>query len=162
MTTWDETLAAAPELAAKVEARFRATSLGFLATIRADGAPRIGGQEALFWAGELWLGMMWESWKARDLRRDPRCSFHAASADKDVKEGDARVSGRAVEVDDDEVKRGMGAAVAEEHGFDPSQEGPFHLFRLDVTELMHLQPAGDHLIIESWTPTGGLQRIERR
>src|SRR5947209_19347977 len=107
MTTWNDVLAAAPELAQRVQERFQATGLGFLATLRADGAPRISGVEPSFWSGELWLGMMDASRKARDLQRDPRLSLHAASIDKKVVEGDARVSGLAVEVLDDAVKRAV-------------------------------------------------------
>src|SRR5439155_4237521 len=97
MTTWNEALTAAPTLAAAVRERFEATGLGFLATLRADGSPRMSGIEPSFWDGELWLGMMWESRKANDLRRDGRMCVHAASIDKQVEAGDARVSGRAVE-----------------------------------------------------------------
>ncbi len=95
MTTWDEITAAAPELAAKVRARFEATGLGFIATLRKDGSPRISGIEPLFAEGELWLGMMDGSLKAHDLLRDPRLALHSASEDKQVTNGDAKVTGRA-------------------------------------------------------------------
>src|SRR5207249_1624220 len=120
-TTWDDAAEAAPELAGAVRARFTATGLGFLATLRADGAPRISGVEPSFWSGELWLGMMDGSRKARDLQRDPRFSLHAASIDKKVVGGDGRVSGLAVEVLDEAVKRSMGEAFAAETDFDPNE-----------------------------------------
>jgi hypothetical protein len=161
MTSWDDAAAAAPDLAAGVRGRFDATGLGFLATLRADGSPRVSGIEPSFWEGELWLGMMDRSRKALDLRRDPRCAVHAASVDKEVKDGDARVSGRAVEVDDAATKRAMGAALGAETGYDPNEHGPFHLFRLDVTELYLLRPAGDHLLLDWWTPSGGLRHVDR-
>ena len=162
MTTWNDVQADAPELAELAQGRFQATGLGFLATLRADGSPRISGIEPSFWDGELWLGMMWDSLKARDVRRDPRFSLQAASVDKEVKAGDARVSGRAVEVEDDAVKRAMGEAFAAETGFDPNEHGPFHLFRADVSEVSTIQPAGDHLVIQVWHPGKGVRRIERR
>ena len=120
MTTWNDVTAAAPELSKLVQARFDATGLALLATLRADGSPRIGGIEPSFWNGELWLGMMWESRKALDLRLDPRCALHVATVDKDVKEGDARVSGRAVEAVDDATKAAVGAAFAEDTGSIPT------------------------------------------
>ncbi len=96
MTTWDEIAADAPALAAKVRARFEATGLAFIATLRKDGSPRISGIEPLFAAGELWLGMMDDSLKAHDLLRDPRLALHSASEDKQVANGDAKLTGRAV------------------------------------------------------------------
>ena len=161
MPRWREVVRTVPELAGPVQARFEATGLGFLGTVRADGSPRVSGIEPKFWDGELWLGMMDGSLKARDLLREPRFSLHAASVDKDVKDGDARVSGRAVEVLDDAVKRAAGAAFGAESGFDPNDHGPFHLFRADVTEVMLLRPAGDHLDIDVWHPGAPPRRIER-
>jgi nitroimidazol reductase NimA-like FMN-containing flavoprotein (pyridoxamine 5'-phosphate oxidase superfamily) len=161
MTTWDDACAAAPDLTDAVKARFEATGLGFLATLRADGSPRIGGIEPSFWNGELWLGMMWESRKALDLRRDPRLCVHAASVDKQVEAGDARISGRAVEVEEDATKRALGKALADRTEFDPNDHGPWHLFKVAVEEVYFLRPAGDHLVIEWWTPQGGVQRVDR-
>jgi hypothetical protein len=162
MTTWDEAAAAAPDLASRVRQRFESTGLGLLATLRADGAPRISGIEPWFWSGELWMGMMHASRKALDLRRDPRFALHAATVDKEVKGGDARVSGRAAEVDDDTTKREVGDALAEITGFDAEAHGPWHLFRADVTELVFVQPGDGALVIESWTPGAGTRRIVRR
>lgn len=132
MTSWADVEAAAPDLAAAVKARFDATGLAFLATLRADGAPRITGIEPLFEGGELVLGMMKGSRKSADLRRDPRLALHAASVDKDVREGDAKLSGRAVLVADD----------------------PHDLWHVDVTEVSFLRPAdsGDHLVVQWWRP----------
>src|SRR5688572_26094102 len=103
MTSWTDASAAAPELATAVHDRFAATGLGYLATLRADGSPRISGIEPFWWEGDVWLGMMWESRKAFDLRRDPRFSLQSANVDKNVADGDARISGRAEETFDDEV-----------------------------------------------------------
>lgn len=165
MTNWHDLTQTAPELTAMVERRFRTTGLGYLATLRRDGAPRISGVEPLFAHGEVWLGMMPASRKGDDLRRDPRCCLHAANIDKQVADGDARIAGRAVQVHDDETVERFLVAFAAEAG-KPVEEavppGPFDLFRLDVDELVHLKPGGDHLVIESWTTARGAQRVERR
>src|ERR687886_3125309 len=100
MAAWKDVASSAPELAALVRARFEATGLGLLATLRRDGSPRISGIEPLFTDDELWLGMMPESRKADDLLRDPRFALHSATEDKQVTHGDARLSGRAVLVED--------------------------------------------------------------
>src|SRR5919205_2769551 len=101
MASWSGVTSAAPELAALVRARFEATGLGLLATLRRDGSPRISGIEPLFTDAELWLGMMPGSRKAADLLRDPRFALHNATVDKQVTHGDAKLSGRAVLVQDE-------------------------------------------------------------
>src|SRR5919199_5659869 len=100
MTSWSDVVSAAPELAALVRARFEATGLGLLATLRRDGSPRISGIEPLFALGELWLGMMPGSRKATDLLRDPRFALHSATVDKQVSAGDAKLAGWALAVQD--------------------------------------------------------------
>jgi hypothetical protein len=173
VTSWADFTEAAPALAATVRKRFEATGLGFLATLRSDGSPRISGIEPLFALGELWLGMMPGSRKALDLRRDPRLALHNASVDKQVTEGDVKLSGHAHEVGkggddevDDEVDaaatRASFAAAFEAATGQPIPPGPFHLFRVDVTGVSSVRPDGDHLVIEWWRPGGPVQRIERR
>src|ERR671926_222591 len=132
MPNWKEVAAAAPELAALVRARFEATGLGLLATLRRDGSPRISGIEPLFTDDELWLGMMPDSRKATDLLRDPRFALHSATVDKQVTEGDARLSGQAVLVEDDETKAAFRKAFEAQNGY-PVPPGEFTLFRADVT-----------------------------
>ena len=148
MSSWSDVLVDAPELAKKVQARFDAHGLALLATIRADGFPRISPIEALFTADEVWLGMMPESRKALDLFRDPRLSMHNATEDKNVSKGDAKLVGRAVALDDAGVERARG--VFAEHTGHPPPEGPMHAFTIDVLEISFLRPAGDHLEIEWW------------
>ena len=161
MSNWESVEAAVPDLARRVRERFEATGLGMLATVRKDGSPRISGVEPTFRDGELWLGSMWEARKAHDLQRDPRFALHAATVDKEVKDGDARIAGRVVEITDEAVKKSWGEAAAEAGEFDPNPMGPWHLFRAEVTELSFIQPGGDHLVIEWWTPDQGARRIER-
>jgi hypothetical protein len=160
MASWAEVLRAAPELAAAVQGRFDAYGLGLLATLRRDGAPRISGVEPLFAGGELWLGMMPGSLKAKDLFRDGRFALHNATTDKQVTEGDARVSGvaRAVQTEPelDYYKR-----VFEEHtGYSPGA-GEFLLFRGDVREISMIRPGGNHLDIDWWREDAGLRHVDR-
>jgi hypothetical protein len=162
MATWLEFTEAAPELASRVRGRFEATGLGFLATLRRDGSPRLTGVEPLFALDEVWLGMMPGSRKALDLRRDPRLALHNASTDKEVRDGDARITGRADEIaEGDPVMAGYRAAFEAAAGQAPPP-GPFHLFRVDVTEVSFVRPGGDSLIVEWWRPGEPVHRIERR
>lgn len=155
---WEEVAGAAPELAAKVQARFEAHGLAFLATLRKDGSPRISAIETQFGEGELWFGMMPKSLKAADLLRDPRLALHSASTDKMVTNGDAKLSGAAIHVDDEETFERYRKASGGAEG--PSL-GSFHLFRVDVREMSHLAPAGDHLDIEWWSESGGYRQVDR-
>jgi hypothetical protein len=161
MSTWSHLEQTVPELAGRVRARFEQHGLGYLATLRTDGSPRISGVEPLFHAGELWLGMMPDSLKSRDLRRDGRCSYQSANADKMVADGDARISGRAVWVDDDAAKAAFIDAFAAMSGY-PPPPGPFDLFRMDIDEVVFLQPGSEALTIESWNTARGHTSVERR
>lgn len=161
MAAWSDVTAAAPELAEAVQRRFQAHGLALLATLRRDGSPRISGVEPLFAAGELWLGMMPGSRKAADLLVDPRFALHSATVDKEVVNGDAKIGGRAVVVDDEPVKAAFLQAFQAETGTLPPP-GPFHLFKANVEELSVIRPGGDHLKIEWWREGGPVNRIERR
>ena len=163
MPSWNDVEQAVPELAAAARAAFDAHKHKVLATLRADGSPRLSGNEASFRDGDVWLGMMHRSRKALDLLRDPRLELHSAPIDVELKLGDARLAGRATEVTDPEVIRGFAAASAAEHeGMEPPS--PFHLFRVDVTDvtLIRVGDPPDHLVIESWSAKEGYRRIERR
>ena len=163
MPSWNEVELAVPELAAAVRAAFDAHKHKVVATLRADGSPRLSGNEAAFRDGDVWLGMMHRSRKAMDLLRDPRMDLHSAPVDVELKHGDARMAGRATEVTDPDVIRDFAAASADEHeGVQPPE--PFHLFRVDINEvtLIRVGEPADHLVIESWSAKEGYRRIVRR
>src|SRR5690349_4899851 len=99
MTTWQEFDREAPGLADAVRARFVAHKHHVLATVRADGSPRVSGTEVQFREdGELTLGSMWRAVKALDLRRDARFALHANPGSGSMEGGDAKLAGRAVEI----------------------------------------------------------------
>lgn len=160
MTTWQAFETQQPDLAQRVRTRFEDTGLALVATLRADGSPRICGWEPLFAMGEVWLGGMPDSRKSRDVRRDPRVSLHNATSDKEAKDGDAKISGRAVEVTDDGRRGAFVRHFKEATDFDVPT--PFDLFVVDITEVSMLRPSGDHLDIEWWRPGGPLHAVERR
>lgn len=161
MTNWNDVLAAAPELGTRVQQRFDATGLAILATLRKDGSPRVSGIEPSFWEGELWLGSMWEARKALDLQRDPRLALHAATVDKQVTDGDARIAGRAVEIVDDDAKVAFLRAFNDATGNEVPEVEPMHLFKVDVTELSTIHVEGDLLVVETWHPGEAPRRITR-
>lgn len=156
MPSWREIEAEVPEFAALARGFLDAHVHKTLATLRRDGSPRVSGTEVVFAEGELWLGSVWHSMKALDLRRDPRFALHSGSADPPEWTGDAKIAGRVEEVTDPERK----AAVIGGH----APPGPSHLFRADIAELVvvRLGDPPDHLVVESWHAGRGATRRERR
>jgi hypothetical protein len=150
MTTWHHVEQATPEFAQGVRALFEAHRHQTIATLRADGSPRISGIEVVFKDGELTFGSMANARKGADLRRDPRFALHSATVDpvegsEALWPGEAKISGRAI---------AAGAIT----------EGPAgDLFHVDVAEVVHthLNDKATLLVVEWWTPVHGLRRIER-
>jgi hypothetical protein len=163
MITWDRFTEEAPETEAVVRRRIEATGLALMATLRADGSPRISPLEPLIGDDRIWLGMMPGSTKVADLRRDGRLCLHTATADKDVADGDAKLFGRAVLAEEAE-RAGYAAAFKARTGHDvEAMPGGFDLFWLDLTgaSSLVLGDDGKHLRITSWTP-GVPERINKR
>lgn len=165
MTTWAAFAADAPETAAVFLRRLEATGMALMATLRRDGSPRISPLEPDVSGGQLWLGSMPGSTKSRDLRRDPRLCLHSATEDKEVKDGDAKLWGRAVEVSTQEERTAFVASVREKTGNDlDAMPGGFDLFWLDITaaSAVQLGADGEHLRITAWEAGGAERVIERR
>jgi hypothetical protein len=168
MASWDEVAASAPDLAGRARALFDAHRHKVLATLRKDGSPRVSGIEANFSGGDLWLGMMPGSRKALDLRRDPRLALHCATFDPPDDpakfEGDAKLAGRAEEITDLARVRAIMSAEGQAAGEAPPEPGSFHLFRVDVTELVltRVGDPPDHLVIEVWREGEGVRRMQRK
>ncbi|KAA0110147.1 pyridoxamine 5'-phosphate oxidase family protein [Mycolicibacterium sp. P1-5] len=150
MTTWQDIQTAEPEFAKRVQALFDAHKHKTIATLRADGAPRISGIESTFADGELMFGSMSNARKGSDLRRDPRFALHTATVDPvEGREaewpGEAKIAGRATHI----------GAIADGPAGDQ--------FRADISEvvLTHLNEAATLLVIQWWTPDHGLRSVER-
>ncbi|HLU41254.1 MAG TPA: pyridoxamine 5'-phosphate oxidase family protein [Microthrixaceae bacterium] len=154
MPSWGEFEQAEPDFAARVRALFDAGRHKTIATLRADGSPRISGIECEFVDGELRFGSMTAARKGADLRRDPRFAlhgptFHPEEGKESEWPGEAKIAGRAVPA----------GAIASEEGGEPEGE----MFVADITEVVvtGLDPGATKLVIESWTPARGLRRDER-
>ena len=174
LVRWAELQEAEPEFAERVRALFDSRRHKVLATLRRDGSPRLSGIELSIADGEAWIGSMPGSRKGVDLARDSRLSVQATSEDPDPKNpsvwaGDARLSGRAVVVDDPRRLRAM--ATGDDAGADPEQtpgeaetaaDGGV-LFRIEINEAVLSRVAGtnDHMVIESWTAVRGYQSVDR-
>ena len=160
MAPWRDVEREAPELAAAVQRVFDAHKHKTMATLRADGSPRISGTEVQFRDGDIWVGSMGGARKVQDLLRDPRVALHSATVDPEMREGDAKLSGRALPVADKEAIDGF---LGDEHRDSPDYDGA-HFFQVDVVEisLVRIGDPADHLVVESWHEGRGLQRVEVR
>ena len=164
MARWQDVVDAEPAFAKDVKARFEAQKHKLLATLRKDGSPRISGIETTFADGDLWLGMMPGSRKAQDLQRDARFALHTSSVDPPEGEqsawaGDAKLSGRAIEEHDPQVRR----RVLGQAGGGGSDPGEVPVFRLDIADvvLTRVGEPADHLLIQFWRPGRPLHAVKR-
>lgn len=128
---WQEFQANAPHLASLGQERFDRTGLVLLATLRKNGWPRISPVEFVITGGNLYLGMMWQSRKALDLLRDPRCSLHSTVSDRNGTEGEFKLYGHAVETTDLAERLRYSEALYSKIGFMP-EEPEYHLFSIDI------------------------------
>ncbi len=135
MARWSEFEQQAPELAGLALARFKATELMMLGTIRKNGYPRISPIEWTIYDGDLTLGGMWQAKKALDLLRDPRCALHSTTANKNGQEGDAKLWGRSTPLAPEREERSW-QQIFDEMGFRPS--GPAHVFTIDIESAAYL------------------------
>ena len=153
--SWGDFAAACPDLAQRVRERFESHLHVVMATIRADGSPRLSGMEAPIRDGHLWLGMDSASVKARDLRRDPRFGLHSTPDDEDLAGGDARVDGW-VELADE----ALAALFARGHHHEIDDPTRVAVFTAKITRVVLVRVESHHLVVETWTSSAGLS--ERR
>ena len=144
MTTWGEFAAAAPELAAFGEARFREAEVAYVATVRKDGSPRVHPTTPILWGGRLFLFMEPTSPKGRDLRREPRYAMHSLVTDQDGSPGEFHIKGRGQPVDDPAVR----ARVAEAAPYEPAER--YVLFEFSVEEAASTRYAGKEPVRRRW------------
>ena len=151
MASWGDIERAEPEFAARVRRLLEAGRHKTIATLRADGSPRISGIECEFTEADLQFGSMAGSRKGADLVRDPRFAlhgptFHPEEGKEGEWPGEAKVAGRALPVRSEE---------------DAEADG--ELFFADITEVVitGLNDTASRLVVEWWTPDRGRQRVER-
>ncbi len=140
MASWQEFEHQAPALSALCYQRFKATDLMMMGTIRKNGFPRISPIEWIVFEGELMLGGIWHAKKALDLLRDPRCTLHSTTTNKDGQEGDAKLWGRATPLAEERVE-GYWQRVFDQTGWRAT--GPAHIFTIDIESAAYLAFTGD-------------------
>jgi hypothetical protein len=141
MATWGHFASSAPELAAFGRERIERTGVTYLATVRADGAPRVHPVTPIFADGRMWIWMDQSSPKRRDALRDPRFAMHAAVEGSDGGGGEFLVRGGARESDDPEER----ALIAK-----PTTPDRYVLFELGVDEVMATRYVDGEPVRERW------------
>jgi hypothetical protein len=152
---WSAIEQAVPEFAERVRSLFDSGRHKTIATLRADGSPRISGIECEFTEGDLRFGSMAGARKGADLKRDPRFaihgpSFHPVEGKENEWQGEAKVAGRAVQ-----------ASATAPTPVDEQDDG--EMFVADITEVVitRLNSDATKLLVEIWKPGEGLRTVER-
>jgi hypothetical protein len=110
-STWGEFASAEPELAAFAAERLQAAP-SYLATVRANGAPRVHPVTPIITADGLYLFMEPTSPKGNDLRERGSFALHNGVPDNAGTGGEASLSGTGHPVDDPAVWATVVAAAS--------------------------------------------------
>lgn len=124
MLSWREFGEAEPELAAHGERLLGvnrpgsdyASGLGYLATVRKDGGPRIHPISPALLDGKLYAFILRTSPKRSDLLRDGRYALHSFPypLSEDYTDEELYIAGRAARVDDANVKEAVANACLDD------------------------------------------------
>jgi hypothetical protein len=162
MTTWKEFTEAAPLIAAIFTRRHAATvKLCLLATLRADGSPRISPFEPRVFEDQLWLVGMPGTTKFRDLSRDPRFCLHTATIDPEVKDGDAKLWGQVRNVQDKALHQRFATELFEEIGLDLRGQEFDQFYAADLTSASAVEVGEGHMDVTIWK-RGKPERVVRK
>lgn len=159
MASWSEFAAAAPDLAAAGLERFTRSEIILLGSVRKDGSPRISPVESDLVDGELMAGMMWQSQKALDLLRDPRCTVHSTVHDRMDAMGEFKLRCRATGIPEPRRRERYCEVLFERIKWRP--EGDFHLFAFDIETAAHIYYGDGKKHVTTWSSADGVRsRVE--
>jgi hypothetical protein len=145
MVTWASFAGAEPEMAAIGAGLLEKFHIAYLATVRADGAPRVHPVSPFIIEGRLFVATPQGSPKARDQFRDGRYVIHMLPGKDDA---EFRIRGRARPVDD--ATRALvlanGPHFVKEHD---------HIFEYDIEEAatahwVNVGKPGTYPVRRSW------------
>jgi len=156
---WRDFCAEAPSLAEHALRLFETSGVVLVGTLRKDGSPRISPVETFIVEGELCLGMMWDSLKARDLLRDNRCTVHSALKDREAADGEFKLHGRALEVTDKALCQAYCDTLAAKIGWSPAGL-KFHLFKIDIQSAGLFLSANDR-VLHRWRAGGKVEKYRQ-
>ena len=151
---WKAIEQAEPEFAGRVWRLFDAGRHKTIATLRADGSPRISGIECEFKDGDLRFGSMTGALKGPTSSGTPDSPYTAPPST--LRGQGVRLAGRGEDRRPSHPCRPVNTSEASEQ---PDGE----MFVADITEIVitGLNAEATKLAVESWTPERGLRRVER-
>jgi hypothetical protein len=162
MVAWSEFVEEAPRIAEVFVRRHGATGkLCMLSTLRSDGYPRISPMEPRIFEGRLVLVGMPGTTKFRDLARDPRFCLHTATVDPYVGDGDAKLWGRALNVQDTGLHERFADALFGDHGPDLRGQAFDPFYVADLSGASCVEYADGQLTITIWKP-GAAERLVQK
>ena len=171
---WSDLITEQPELGKLAQRALIAPGVLLIGTIRGDGTVRISGVEPLIMDGWLWLSMLPDSMKARDLYRDPRLVVNSIITSP---EPGAEIKLRSIAHAESApaVQERYATTVASQLGWQPIA-GRFALFAVSIEDVTYIGydedtggqhvarwPAGIEYIRPATTPTslGPPQSVRR-
>ncbi len=154
MASWAEFTADAPDLAAAGMrlAMIRDPTapvecgLAYLATVKADGSPRIHPISPALHEDHLYAFILAESPKLRDLQRDGRFALHAWPApfpEEGFDDSEWYLEGRAEAVDNELTQQAIAALVGEKPDAGTA-------FRLDMQRVLYKHRPDGTIVYERW------------
>jgi hypothetical protein len=155
MVTWRAFERAAAPLASFGRERID-RRVSFLATVRADGGPRVHPVTPWIADGRLFVRMYPTSPKAADLDRDPRFALHSMMDNDDGIGGEFTVHGRAARVDSPQEIADAYAAIE-----GPGSDRKLVLFELEIDEAMATEYEGDETLRRRWRAESEGDRADR-
>jgi hypothetical protein len=147
MATWHELETAEPEIAAAGWALL-SRGIAYLATVRADGAPRVHPVTPIRSGDQLYVSVGSSTVKLPDLRRDPRYALHALPGEDDE---EFYISGAVHEESDPAIKR----QAHEDAPFTPRHEDPLMAFDIERclwSRWVNVGQPGTYPVRKVWRP----------
>ena len=146
MASWGELAAARPEMEARARELFLIeqpdapgpAGLGYLATVRSDGGPRVHPVSPAVLDGHLYVYVLLDSPKLRDLHGDGRYALHSWPKPFEADGFDDEefyLTGRVSPIADDELHARISTASGDKPELGAS-------FELDIERAMHKARAG--------------------
>jgi hypothetical protein len=135
--TWNALEESAPAIAAYAQARL-AGRVAYLATVQADGGPRVHPVTPIIGAGRLFIFMEPTSPKGRDLQRDGRYALHCGVEDNSGGAGEVIVRGRGQLVDSPELR----AAAVASSSYRPADRYLLFELLLEQVDVTIYEPEG--------------------
>lgn len=132
MIDWAQFATVSPALAFFGKARFE-NRIAYLATIRADGSPRVHPVSPFLAENHLIVYMEPASPKGHDLRRDARYCMHCTVEDNSGGQGEFLIKGQAEEIEDRKTREQVFDA-ARAIGYNPKER--YIIFELSIEEAL--------------------------